>query len=633
MSGWGRGVSRGSTRTLAEAAQVQDVQRAETLLYQGANVEEPDAGGNTALHWATWFRQMPLLNLLLEKGADPATANSVGETPVHWAAKSANIEVLKLFTAHKPELLSVKDIDGYTPFVIAAQMDMLATMEWFYLQGVHVDEQDHHGRTALQWASYKGHRKAVQWLLAHQASVGHRDHEKMTALHWAALKGWDQVAEHLIQVGAVRLVFEQDTGGDSALRLARQKKHFGIQLMLIKSSIFYNLFGNPIIFKTIYGVLSLLAILSNWLLFLFVLVPTWVEDPHSLWDAAYWIFFGVASAVMWFRLKLSDPGFLGPNMIEPQYDRIQLSLENPAAEQMEHALGSDQLEMAGHEVHTQTKVHYQQQLIQEARRRAEDEEEGADLRFLDQASFALRPKVEAARAPVALARRQALLNDGKAEYMNLVDEGQSKAVCTICRVVKPLRSHHCHELGRCVSRFDHFCPWVDNAIGRENQRSFVVFLVCLMAVLLSTLGLVFELFVDDIRLSLGVPLLGLGLCFLVSFFNLFFLGFIGLLLIRHVVHSLVNITTFEAIVRPPHIVRRFPKKRYKVCFQDAWFLEGFSAVDALMNLWSFWSLDEKHDMEVYHQEGKGTPRPGSSGYSAMDTEDGNDADEDVEEVQ
>merc|ERR1719281_1075578 len=378
--------------------------------------------------------------------------------------------------------------------------------------------------------------------------------------------------------------------------------------------------------------MSLLAIASNWVVFLFVLVPSFVEENISAWDLVYWVFFGVASAVMWFRLKLSDPGFLGPPTIEPQYDRIQLSLENPAAEQMEHALGSDQLEMAGHEVYTQTKVHYQQQLIQEARRRAEDEEEGGDLRFLDQASFALRPKLEAARAPVALARRQALLAAGKAEYMNLIDEGQSKAVCTICRVVKPLRSHHCHELGRCVSRFDHFCPWGDNAIGRENQRSFVVFLVCLMAVLLSTLGLVFQLFVDDIRLSLGVPLLSLGCCFVVCTFNLFFLGFISLLLVRHIVYSMVNITTFEAIVRPPHIVRRFPKKCYKVCFQDAWFLEGFSVIEAVMNMWSFWTLDEKHDMDVYHQaEGKGTPRPGSSGYSAMDTEDGENA-EDVEEV-
>ena len=35
--------------------------------------------------------------------------------------------------------------------------------------------------------------------------------------------------------------------------------------------------------------------------------------------------------------------------------------------------------------YTQSKVHYQHQLIQEARRKAEDGEDGADFQFLDQA--------------------------------------------------------------------------------------------------------------------------------------------------------------------------------------------------------------------------------------------------------
>ena len=42
-------------------------------------------------------------------------------------------------------------------------------------------------------------------------------------------------AETPPEVGAVRLVLEQDTGGDTALRLAWQKKHHSIAAYLLKS--------------------------------------------------------------------------------------------------------------------------------------------------------------------------------------------------------------------------------------------------------------------------------------------------------------------------------------------------------------------------------------------------------------
>lgn len=31
--------------------------------------------------------------------------------------------------------------------------------------------------------------------------------------------------------------------------------------------------------------------------------------------------------------------------------------------------------------------------------------------------------------------------------------------CNHCWNWKPDRSHHCGELGRCIRKFDHFCPW------------------------------------------------------------------------------------------------------------------------------------------------------------------------------
>jgi len=41
---------------------------------------------------------------------------------------------------------------------------------------------------------------------------------------------------------------------------------------------------------------------------------------------------------------------------------------------------------------------------------------------------------------------------------------------------KPSRAHHDSVTGRCIVKFDHFCPWVGNAVGAMNHKFFVLFI-------------------------------------------------------------------------------------------------------------------------------------------------------------
>ncbi|XP_070532771.1 palmitoyltransferase ZDHHC12-B-like [Ptychodera flava] len=49
--------------------------------------------------------------------------------------------------------------------------------------------------------------------------------------------------------------------------------------------------------------------------------------------------------------------------------------------------------------------------------------------------------------------------------------------CSYCKIFQPMRVKHCRDCGKCVRRFDHHCPWLDNCVGERNHRYFWLFLL------------------------------------------------------------------------------------------------------------------------------------------------------------
>ena len=49
---------------------------------------------------------------------------------------------------------------------------------------------------------------------------------------------------------------------------------------------------------------------------------------------------------------------------------------------------------------------------------------------------------------------------------------ENKRFCQTCQILKTGRLHHCRRSKQCVPSYDHYCPWLNSAVGRHNYRLF-----------------------------------------------------------------------------------------------------------------------------------------------------------------
>ena len=78
-----------------------------------------------------------------------------------------------------------------------------------------------------------------------------------------------------------------------------------------------------------------------------------------------------------------------------------------------------------------------------------------------------------------------LKKDPKMDFVKLLDQLCATSLCPECKIIRTPRSRHCSFCDRCVDRYDHHCPWVDNCIGKGNFAQFYLFVFVTWLYLLS----------------------------------------------------------------------------------------------------------------------------------------------------
>jgi hypothetical protein len=71
-------------------------------------------------------------------------------------------------------------------------------------------------------------------------------------------------------------------------------------------------------------------------------------------------------------------------------------------------------------------------------------------------------------------------------FMQMMEKFNPVLLCPDCEIVRTDRSRHCSICNRCVERFDHHCPWINNCVGLDNHNPFMIFLISMFGTLVTT---------------------------------------------------------------------------------------------------------------------------------------------------
>lgn len=161
--------ARAPDSPVADAAMRGDVEAVRSLLAQGADVNQAQGDGMTALHWAARSRNASLTRFLLGAGADVGAGTRIGRyTPLHLAAQAGAGEVAELLLAAGADpSAATEGTGGAQPLHFAARAGDRRTVEALLAAGADPDAAETAwGQTPLIFAASAGRTASVRALLA-----------------------------------------------------------------------------------------------------------------------------------------------------------------------------------------------------------------------------------------------------------------------------------------------------------------------------------------------------------------------------------------------------------------------------------------------------------------------------------
>jgi ankyrin repeat protein len=207
---------------LLDAVRNGDKSAAQSLLSQRVDVNEAQADGATALHWAAQRNDLETADLLIQAGGNVNASNDYGVTPLALACGNSNAEMVEKLLGAGADPNAAK-VTGETVLMTCSRTGNPAAVRALLARGADPNASEARGgQTALMWALAAKHAHVAGLLIERGANVNARSKTKAgleVAVRYNAGGVADQLPYREPRGGFTPLLFAAQQGDLESARM------------------------------------------------------------------------------------------------------------------------------------------------------------------------------------------------------------------------------------------------------------------------------------------------------------------------------------------------------------------------------------------------------------------------------